>query len=173
MLKKGINTLCVACGLIGSLAPALASADSLKAALSGYASVPALSSTGTGRFIAEIDAVNNVITYQLTYSGLEGDALQAHIHVAQTGVNGGISAFLCSNLPSPPAGTPACPVTAGTVTGIIQASSVVGPNAQGIAPGEFAKLVAALRAGVTYANIHTSKFGPGELRGQIKVSDTN
>ncbi len=171
MLKKGINTLCVACGLIGSLAPALASADSLKATLSGYASVPALSSTGSGRFIAEIDAVNNVITYQLTYSGLEGNALQAHIHVAQTGVNGGVSAFLCSNLPSPPAGTPACPVTAGTVTGIIQASSVVGPSAQGIAPGEFAKLVAALRAGVTYANIHTSKFGPGELRGQIKVSD--
>ena len=171
MLKKRINTLCVACGLIGSLAPALASADSLKAALSGYASVPALSSTGTGRFIAEIDAVNNVITYQLTYSGLEGNALQAHIHVAQTGVNGGVSAFLCSNLPSPPAGTPACPVTAGTVTGIIQASSVVGPSAQGIAPGEFAKLVAALRAGVTYANIHTSKFAPGELRGQIKVSD--
>lgn len=171
MLKKGINTLCVACGLIGSLAPALASADSLRAALNGYASVPALSSTGTGRFIAEIDAVNNVITYQLTYSGLEGDALQAHIHVAQTGVNGGVSAFLCSNLPSPPAGTPTCPVTAGTVTGIIQASSVVGPSAQGIAPGEFAKLVAALRAGVTYANIHTSKFGPGELRGQIKVSD--
>ena len=171
MLKKGINTLCVACGLIGSLAPALASADSLKATLSGYASVPALSSTGSGRFIAEIDAVNNVITYQLTYSGLEGNALQAHIHVAQTGVNGGVSAFLCSNLPSPPAGTPACPVTAGTVTGIIQASSVVGPSAQGIAPGEFAKLVAALRAGVTYVNIHTSKFGPGELRGQIKVSD--
>lgn len=171
MLKKGINTLCVACGLIGSLAPALASADSLKASLSGYASVPALSSTGTGRFTAEIDSMNNVITYQLTYSGLEGTASQVHIHFAQTGVNGGISAFLCSNLPSPPAGTPACPVTAGTVTGILQASSVVGPSAQGIAPGEFAKLVAALRAGVTYVNIHTSKFGPGELRGQIKVVD--
>ena len=34
---------------------------------------------------------------------------QAHIHFGKVGINGGISAFLCSNLPSPPPGTPACP----------------------------------------------------------------
>lgn len=175
MLRKGINTLCVACGLLGGLAPALASdSDSgsakVRAVLTGYASVPAISSTGTGRFLAQIDAINNVISYQLTYSGLEGEIQQAHIHVGQASANGGVGAFLCSNLPSPPAGTPACPVS-GVVTGIIQANGVVGPNVQGIAVGEFAELAAAIRAGVSYANIHTSKFPPGEIRGQIKSLD--
>jgi hypothetical protein len=39
--------------------------------------------------------------------------------------------------------------------------------AQGIAAGEFGELVAALRAGRAYANVHTTKFPPGEIRGQI------
>ena len=170
MLKKRISTLCVACGLIGGLAPTLASADSARAVLGGYAGVPSVSSTGTGSFSAEFDMVNNTISYQMTYSGLEGDILQAHIHIGQARTNGGISAFLCSNLPSPPAGTPVCPI-AGTVTGVIQGSSVIGPNAQGVAPGEFAELVAAIRAGATYVNVHTSKVPTGEIRGQIIYSD--
>jgi hypothetical protein len=44
---------------------------------------------------------------------------------------------------------------------------VIGPDAQGIAPGEFAELVRAMRAGVTYANVHTTTHGGGEIRGQI------
>lgn len=179
MLRKGINTLCVTCGLLGFLAPALASdSDSpgpaksakVRAVLTGYASVPAISSTGTGRFLAQIDAFNNVISYQLSYSGLEGEVQQTHIHLGQASANGGVGAFLCSNLPNPPAGTPACPAS-GVVTGIIQANGVVGPSVQGIAPGEFAELVAAIRAGFTYINIHTSLFPPGEIRGQIKSVD--
>ena len=35
---------------------------------------------------------------------------------------------------------------------------------------EFAELVKAIRAGLTYANVHTSKFPGGEIRGQIKTS---
>lgn len=169
MLKKGISTLCIACGLIGGLAPTLASADSARAVLSGYAGVPSVSSTGTGRFSAEIDTVSKTISYQMTYSGLEGEIQLAHIHIGQARTNGGISAFLCSNAPNPPAGTPVCPIE-GTVTGVIQESSVVGPTAQGIAPGEFAELVAAIRAGATYVNVHTSKVPSGEIRGQIRYT---
>jgi hypothetical protein len=39
---------------------------------------------------------------------------------------------------------------------------------QGIAPGEFEELLAAIRAGVAYANVHTSTFPGGELRGQLR-----
>ena len=175
MLRNGVSTLCIACGLLAGIAPALASeshsgSTRVKAVLIGYSSVPAISSTGTGRFLAQIDAANNTISYQMTYSGLEGEIDQAHIHVGQASANGGVSAFLCSNLPNPPAGTPTCP-TSGVVNGIIQVNAVVGPNTQGIAPGEFAELVAAIQAGVTYVNLHSSKFPPGEIRGQIKSLD--
>jgi hypothetical protein len=45
-----------------------------------------------------------------------------------------------------------------------------------LAPGQgfettddlFGELVRAIRAGATYANVHSSKFGPGEIRGQLE-----
>ena len=56
---------------------------------------------------------------------------------------------------------------AGTITGSIEAADVVGPTPQGILAGEFAELVAAMRAGKAYANVHSATFGGGEIRGQI------
>ena len=46
-------------------------------------------------------------------------------------------------------------------------TDVIGPDAQGIAPGELAEILAAMRAGHAYANVHSSKFGGGEIRAQI------
>jgi hypothetical protein len=48
---------------------------------------------------------------------------------------------------------------------------VIGPTGQGIAPGEFAELVRAIRAGATYANVHTDKHPTGEIRGHIQTDD--
>src|SRR5215212_9652239 len=99
----------------------------------------AISSTGTGSFRASIDDDAQTITYELRYSGLESNATQSHIHFGDRHQNGGISAFLCTNLGNGPAGTPACP--AGTmatgeavVTGTITPAQVIGPAAQGILP---------------------------------------
>ena len=39
---------------------------------------------------------------------------------------------------------------------------------QGIAAGEFDELVDAIRAGVTYANVHTATFQTGEIRAQLE-----
>ena len=171
MFKPTIKKTCVVCALAFVSASAFADAGkTVKAKLSGYNEIPAVSSTGGGEFRAKIDTDSNTIEYTMTYNDLEGSALQSHIHVGQTHVSGGISAFLCTNLSNAPANVPACPITAGTVTGTIQASDVIGPNAQGIAPGEFAELIAAIQAGAAYANVHTSKVPSGEIRGQIKSS---
>ena len=48
---------------------------------------------------------------------------------------------------------------------------MIGPTGQGIAAGQFEELVRAIKAGVTYANVHSSLFPSGEIRGQIKVDD--
>ena len=139
----------------------------LRTSLSGYEEVPAVSTTGGGEFRAAIDRHADRIQYQITYRAIEGTVTQSHIHFGQEGVSGGISVFLCSNLGNGPAGTQGCPQS-GTVSGTITPEDVIGPAGQGIAAGEFDELVRALRAGVTYANVHSTTWPGGEIRGQIE-----
>jgi hypothetical protein len=145
----------------------------IKANLVGVQEVPAVSSKGSGEFVAEISSDESKIDYTLTWKDLEGAAVQqAHIHFGQHTANGGVAAFFCSNLtsPAPPANTPACPGPAsGELKGVITAASVVGPSAQGIAAGEFAELLTAIRSGNAYVNVHTDKHTGGEIRAQLNA----
>jgi hypothetical protein len=181
MKKQGVLTL-AAIGLltvlaIGGYAAAGSGQDNVKAdPLNGYyegAAGGPVSSVATGSFEADIDDAAREITFTLSYSGLEGDVRQAHIHFGQRSVNAGISIWLCETAATEPnriaAGSPDVPTCpqSGTVEFTVGATHVVGPNAQGIAPGEFEEIVKAIRAGRAYANVHTVKFPGGELRGQI------
>jgi hypothetical protein len=143
-------------------------------ALSGYSEVPAISSPASGRFLARGSVDGTRIQWQLTYENLAGEVTQAHIHLGATGTNGGISLFLCSNLGNGPVGTQLCPATApagAPVTGISTAADVIGPAAQGIAPGEFNELIAAALAGKAYVNVHTTLHPGGEIRVQLPSGD--
>lgn len=139
-----------------------------RAELVGFQEVPALSTTAHGRFRAVVDTQANTITFKLTYDALEGTITQAHVHFGQMSVNGGVSFFLCSNLGNGPAGTQACPAPPAEVTGVIDASLVVGPTGQGIEAGAFAEIVAAIKEGTAYANVHSTKWPGGEIRGQLR-----
>jgi hypothetical protein len=139
----------------------------LETTLTGYEEVPAISTGGHGTFRASITEGGNAIRYELRYQRLSAPVQQAHIHLGQKSVSGGISAFLCSNLGNGPAGTQACPPAPARVAGTIHAADVVGPSGQGIAAGELPELVRALRAGVAYANVHSELYTAGEIRGQI------
>jgi hypothetical protein len=133
------------------------------ARLSGFEEVPAVMTTGEGKLKLKISRTEQRIDYVLTYSGLEGgNALFAHIHIGQRTANGGVAAFLCGGGSKPP-----CPATAGTVSGTIVPADVQAIPTQGLDAGEFAELVRAIRAGVTYANVHTPRSPAGEIRGQI------
>ena len=161
--------------LLGVVAAAVAtsSGSSISERLKGYEEVPAVSTEGNGRFQAWISRFDDSIRYRLSYRELEGAVLQAHIHLGQEHVNGGISVWLCGNprttppIVTPPPNTPACPPAPATVTGEIGPEDVVGPASQGIAAMEFDELVRAIRAGVTYANVHSEKFPGGEIRAQL------
>jgi hypothetical protein len=160
--------------LVASLAGASGGKKNLKADdLTGYQENPDVSTGATGSFTATIDDDAQTITYELSYSGIEGGtASAAHIHFGKRAVNGGVSAFLCSG-----GDKPACPATAGTVTGVIDAADIIGPVSQGIGAGEFDELVAAMRAGHTYANVHSTGGNPawpgGEIRAQINDGDAD
>lgn len=137
--------------------------------------VPSVSSPARGRLKATIDEQNQTISYELSYEGLQAPPTQAHIHVGQRKVNGGISVFLCGNPPTVPAATvpqpPACPLAPATITGVLTAANIVGPVPQGIEAttdtvNEFDELVALLRQELAYANVHSQRFPSGEIRGQ-------
>ena len=132
-----------------------------RANLIGFQEVPAINTTGHARL--KLTMTDTEIAFVLSYAGLSGPPAAAHIHVGQLNVNGGVSVFFCGG-----GGQPACPAaTSGTVSGTITAANVVGPTAQGYNTGDLAPVEKAIRAGVTYANMHTAKFPAGEIRGQI------
>ena len=95
----------------------------------------------------------------------------AHIHLGQKSVNGGIAVWLCSNLGTP--GVQPCPAPPATISGIVMAADVVGPAGQGVAAGEFAELVRAIRSGVSYVNVHTSLHPGGEIRSQLSPGNND
>lgn len=142
--------------------------------LTGYEEVPAVSTTGNGTFNARISNDGSQIEWELTYSDLEGAVQQAHIHIGNKSVNGGISVFLCTNLGNGPAGTQPCPAPPATISGTIVAADV-SPNIpatlaarnQGLNTGEIDELIAAIRAGATYVNVHSTTWPGGEIRSQI------
>ena len=127
----------------------------------------AVSTPGGGEFRAHLDEANQEITWELSYANLEAPVLQAHIHFGSPAQAGGISVFLCTNLGNGPIGTQACPAAPATISGTIRPNDVVGPAAQGIDPGQFAEVVAAIRADLTYVNVHSVKYPAGEIRAQL------
>jgi hypothetical protein len=141
---SALMTVLALTALLGT--PALSVAqDTHNATLNAVKEILTCFSEGNGTFQATIGAGDTAIDYQLSYEGLTGTVTQAHIHFGKRFEQGGIMVFLCSNLPSPPPNTPACPASPGTVTGTLDANGVIGPAGQGINPGEFAKLVAVIR----------------------------
>jgi hypothetical protein len=150
----------------------VAKADQIGALLTGYEESPSVSTAGSGEFTATVAPDGEAIEYTETYSGLQGTVTQSHIHVGQLGVNGSIVIFLCQTAANPdPTGlAPECPQE-GTVSGTITAANVIAGSMapQQLAAGDLAAVVAAIRAGAAYANVHTEVSPGGEIRGQIRT----
>src|SRR5512145_395071 len=90
----------VACTLAAAAAGAGAMAladggESIAETLTGYEEDPLpVSTSGSGQLQASIDAGAGAIRYELSYTGLEGEVGQAHIHFGGRAQSGGIVAFL-------------------------------------------------------------------------------
>ena|SRR5207249_2732979 len=135
--------------------------EHFSAGLAGGNEVPPINTAGSGAFQMEI---GDTITFSLTFSGLSSSLSLAHLHFAPTKVAGGVMIFLCGG-----GGQPDCPAaTSGTITGTITAANVTGPTTQGIAVGDLDSALEAVRDGLSYANMHTTNFAGGEIRGQVR-----
>jgi hypothetical protein len=173
-MKLAVGVAVLGIAGVGTAAVAHDRNNRVQAFLHGYEEVPAVSTGALGSFKADISRDGSQIDWTLTYGGtFNGTITQAHVHFAQRSVNGGITVWFCqTGQANAPVGTQACPQPAAgdraTLTGTWKAADVTGGAAgQGIAAGEIAELIRALRAGVAYANVHSSTQGGGEIRGQV------
>lgn len=176
---KRIATFVTAGVLLGGATVVFTESGSsvIRERLTGIQEVPVVSTTGRGTFRARINHEKQEISYTLTFQDLEGDVRQSHIHIGPEQGTGGIVLWLCQTAtnPSPFATTPQCfdplnlaSARSNTVSGVLTPADIAATAApHGIAPGEFAEVTALIRAGKTYVNVHSAKFGPGEIRSQI------
>ena len=116
---------------------------SLSATIDGTQEVPTNSSPATGSMTGTYDDVTNQLSYNITYTGLQGNINNAHFHGnAPAGVSTGVKAGI-----SFPANT-----TSGSMSGTVTVAEV----------DETPMLT-----GMWYINLHSVAFPGGEIRGQV------
>jgi hypothetical protein len=131
------------------------------APLNGAEEVPPVDTRARGAAIFRLSADGTELSYRLIASNIH-DVEMAHIHVAPAGQNGPVVVWLYPDAPPP---QPIPGRHDGVLaTGTITASDLVGPLA-GMAMDD---LVAEIRAGDAYVNVHTSQWPGGEIRGQLR-----
>ncbi|MEO6444028.1 MAG: CHRD domain-containing protein [Gemmatimonadaceae bacterium] len=143
-----------ATGPIGAPGPTGATGTEVyRATLTGASEVPPVTSAGTGT--ATLTLSGGLLLYRVDVGNVT-NITAAHIHgPALAGVNAGVRV----NLYVPPAGT--APISFTTTATL---ASGIGSIPNGISQDS---LIVLLRNGNTYANVHTSAFPGGELRGQF------
>ena len=149
------------------------------ASLSAAREVPIVASGATGSFRLRLTDDGSAFDYTLDYEGFEGTVTQSHIHIAQPFASGGISVWLCQTATNPApasvvAQTPFCGAPGGNgheAEGVISAADVLGPAGQALPAGAFNDLLAMIRSGNAYVNVHSSSAPGGEVRGQIAPGD--
>jgi hypothetical protein len=141
-----------------------------RADLRGRHEVPVTLSAARGTLALTVNDDDTSVHFVLEYSGLLTPVGAAHIHVAQPDVNGGVTVFFCGTVPAGFPARAACPAS-GTVEGDFTAADVIGLTSQQLEVNNLPKLLAAIRAGKTYVNVHTTTSPGGEIRGQIHDDD--
>jgi hypothetical protein len=135
---------------------------------------PPIISDGSGSFRARLreDRIPFRLRYDVAFG--ESDVIQAHLHIANPGNNGGIVVFLCSNAGNTPVGATQrdCPDSPGEVSGEIVAEDVLtvtegDPPVVIFEAGTLEGLKQLIRQSSVYANVHTDDHPAGEIRGQM------
>jgi CHRD domain len=118
---------------------------------------PAAAHNAVGTAVFQLSEDGTQLSHRLVVNNTSSPVLFAHIHLAAVGPNGPVVAFLFNN----PAGVQSNGLL---TTGVVTAADLVGP----LAGHPLSDLVAAMQAGTTYANVHTTRCPSGEVRGQIR-----
>jgi hypothetical protein len=130
--------------------------------LKGGNEVPAVETDGFGVSVMRLNRAETGLSFALITAHLENIHM-AHIHCGAAGVNGPVVAFLFG--PADPMVTKNGLLSSGTLTDadVIPRTSAVCPTDV----NDLADVVALIRAGNAYVNVHTEANPGGEIRGQL------
>jgi hypothetical protein len=130
-------------------------------------------SAARGNAVFQLSADGTTLSYRLIAANIE-NVFMAHIHRGPAGTNGPVVVWLY------PSTTPAAgPTGGGRVDGVLSEGSISAANLVGPLAGQpLSALLADLRAGNAYVNVHTNDgiaptntgpgdFPGGEIRGQM------
>lgn len=128
--------------------------------LSGDEEVPPVATQARGNAVFHLSKDGQSLEYKLIVTGLE-NVTQSHIHIAPKGANGPVVVFLF--------GFVAGGVTENGVLaqGTITQANLIPRPAIGFG-ATMPELLAAMRSGGAYVNVHTVAVPAGAIRGQIK-----
>ena len=132
------------------------------AVLSGGEEVPAVDTHARGLAEFQLNQDGDELAFRLIVANIE-DVVASHIHCGPEGVNGPVVAFLYPG----PVVSPNGSLAQGTLT----ASDVIPRPDSPACPGgisTFDDLIAKMRSGGAYANVHTVINPGGEIRGQVR-----
>jgi len=167
MMRTAVLTLLAALTLIA--APATnAALITFEVELNGANENPDVASPGTGTAEVEIDTVLKTMTLDVIFAGLLGNTTASHIHCCTPPTG---NAGVATQVPTF-AGFP-LGVTSGTYSNMFDMSLLSSYNPSfvaahgGTADSAFDFLLAGMRAGESYLNIHSSMFPGGEIRGTL------
>ena len=141
---KKMLTIAAGALLVGTAGYAVHAADmtmKYKASLTAGEENPSNDSKGKGTGEFTINSATKEISWKVSYDGLTGDALAAHIHgPAEKGANAGVEVNL----------------GAGGMKNPLEGKATLTDQQ-----------MADIEGGKTYVNIHTAAHKGGEIRGQI------
>jgi hypothetical protein len=137
----------------------LAQQEKFSAKLSGSNEVPPVTTSGSGVAIFLLSADGKSLDYQLNLTNMNS-VMGAHIHNGKQGENGPVVAGLFNpSMTAPPTGAINGQLKKGTLT----SADLSGP----LAGKQISDLVAMIKSGGAYVNVHTTQNQNGEIREQI------
>lgn len=142
--------------VLWAASPCLA-ADKFHAKLSGGEETPAVKTKAKAKAEFMLSKDGKELSYQLTVKDIKNPSA-AHIHKGKKGESG-----------PPLVGLFGGPKREGKVSGLLAQGIISEKNLIGELQGKtLGDLVALIKAGGAYVNVHTDAFPDGEIRGQIK-----
>jgi hypothetical protein len=167
-MRRTIGPVLILALAILALASPASAGSNFVATLSGGEEVPARDTAARGVATFKLRGEGSALLFKLNVANID-NVFMAHIHCGAVGVNGPIGVTLFMEAPA-----------GGPVNGTLAEGTITAPDL-GNACGwtDLAAVLAAMRSGATYVNVHTNDgvappntgpgdFPGGEIRGQIR-----